>query len=83
MSKYIVCPHCEGEGYIGTLGSYTVAEFEESFESFETYSELHNASKVPCPACHARRVITRQELKAHEARLIDEATQRAEMRMYG
>lgn len=62
MPKYIVCPECEGEGYVGTLGSYTADEFRETFEDVCEYRALHEASKEWCPCCRSQRVVTAERL---------------------
>lgn len=77
-SKYVVCPTCEGEGYVGTLGAYTADEFAEAFESQESYAELHEASKQACPCCHGKRVATPDEIEAEKDRLEDLHTRRME-----
>jgi uncharacterized protein YbaR (Trm112 family) len=81
--KFVVCPECEGEGYVGTLGAYTSDEFEQAFDSYESYSELHEVSKVACPCCKARRVVTSEELAKREEEMAYEAEVRAEQRMMG
>ncbi len=58
MSNYVVCPECEGEGWFGTLGSYSPDEFEDSFESVEEYDRMHEISKEACSFCNADRVVT-------------------------
>lgn len=63
MAKYVVCPACDGEGYVGTLGAYTSDEFSEAFEDFNEYSDLHEASKEQCPCCKGKRVATAEDIE--------------------
>ena len=76
--KFTVCPECEGEGYVGTLGAYTADEFHEAFEDFDEYSTIHEASKVACVCCKGLRVVTaerlaeRQEEREYEAEVAAE-----------
>lgn len=66
MSKYVVCPACDGEGYVGTLGAYTSDEFSEAFDSPEEYSDLHEVSKVACECCKGQRVATAEDITRWE-----------------
>lgn len=83
MAKYSVCPECEGEGYVGTLGAYTSDEFEQAFEDFDEYSALHEASKVACSCCKGQRVVTAERLAERDDELAYEAEVRAESRYGG
>lgn len=65
-AKYVVCPACEGEGFVGTLGAYTADEFEQSFEDFDEYVDMHEASKVSCPCCKGKRVATAEDIERWE-----------------
>lgn len=65
--KYVVCPRCEGEGYVGTLGAYTSDEFDEAFGGdFDEYSAVHEASKVACECCKGKRVATSEDISRWE-----------------
>lgn len=75
LPKFSVCPSCEGEGYVGTLGAYTADEFYEAFEDMEEYSAIHEASKVACDACKGLRVVTAEQIAEWE----DDCQYRAEM----
>lgn len=73
--KYIVCPHCEGEGVITNPevdgNGITAEQFEEDPDFADNYfSGVYN---VTCPACSGLRVTTRKEWnafikKSHEDR---------------
>ena len=80
MPKFVVCPECEGEGYVGSLGAYTSDEFHEAFEDFEEYSALHEASKVACDCCKGQRVVTQERLEERQEEREYEAEVRAEQR---
>jgi hypothetical protein len=86
MAKYVVCPECEGEGYVGTLGDYTPDEFNEAFADesdgpWDYYSRLHEASKQACDFCKGNRVVTQAELAEYQDYLEYEAERNAERRM--
>lgn len=80
MAKFEVCPECEGEGYVGTLGAYTSDEFDQSFDSWDDYSDLHAASKRPCECCKGQRVVTAERLAEWDEYQDGLAEQRAEQR---
>lgn len=77
-SKYRVCPRCEGEGYVGTLGAYTQDEFAESFEDYDEYVEMHEASKQQCECCKGMRVVTREQLAEYDDMIEDMRMRQAE-----
>lgn len=59
MSKFLVCPECEGEGYVGTLGAFTSDEFDHEFDgAWDYYTALHEMSKEACAFCKGQRVVT-------------------------
>lgn len=78
--KFVVCPECEGEGYVGTLGAFTRDELDESFEDFQDYVDTHERTKAACPCCKAQRVVTPERLAKREEELEYEAEVRAEQR---
>lgn len=82
-----VCPECEGEGYLGTLGAFTPDEFHENFDdgsygAFDYYTDLHNASKQACAFCKGMRVVNDERLAEHEDYLEYQAERAMEQR-YG
>jgi RecJ-like exonuclease len=83
MSKFTVCPACEGEGYVGTLGAFTPDEFYEAFDDIDDYENAHEASKVACKCCNGKRVVTQTELAEYEEYLDYEAEKSAESRYFG
>lgn len=75
MSKYTVCPNCEGEGYVGTLGVFTMDEFDEAFNGdADDYHRMHKVSQEHCKCCKGRRVVTAED----EAEWADECEYEAE-----
>lgn len=62
MSKFSVCPECDGEGSMGTLGAFTADEMAESFDSHDDYVEAHEYSKRPCSTCKGLRVVTAERM---------------------
>ena len=78
--KFTVCPECEGEGYVGTLGAYTSDEFHEAFEDVDEYRALHEVSKVACECCKGQRVVTAERLAEWDEEREYEAERRAEQR---
>lgn len=68
MSKYQVCPTCEGEGQSSAyLGAFTASEMEEQGPEFmEDY--IAGRYDRPCDECQGRRVVTAEE---HEDYLDD------------
>lgn len=81
MPKFVVCPECEGEGYVGTLGAFTVDEMYEYFDGPDDYSEAHEASMEPCACCKAQRVVTAEQIEEWNECLEYEAERNAERRM--
>lgn len=81
MPKFIICPECEGEGYVGTLGAFTSTEFYDYFEGAEDYADAHEASKERCRCCNAQRVVTAEQIEEWNDRLEYEAERNAERRM--
>lgn len=82
MPKFVVCPECEGEGYVGTLGAMTWQEMTEWYDEPEDYSAAHEASKEHCRCCNAQRVVTAEQIEEWNERLEYEAERAAEFR-YG
>lgn len=76
MAKFIVCPHCQGEGVVTNpevVGNgYTQSDLEEMGEEFldNLRDGVYN---VTCPACNGQRVTTR---KQHAAYLATSSRQR-------
>lgn len=62
MTKYHVCPECEGEGYLGTLGDFTPSELSEWYDETDEYLSAHEASKEACAYCKGQRVVTSERL---------------------
>jgi hypothetical protein len=81
--KYVVCPECEGEGYIGGLGAFTPAEFTEWYGSADEYMEAHEASKQACDFCKGMRVVSESMMEGYEEYLEYEAEKSAYSRMTG
>jgi hypothetical protein len=82
MAKFNVCPECEGEGYLGTLGAFTPGEFWEQFDDAQEYLEMHEASKAPCDYCKGMRVVNDERLAEYEDYLEYQAERAMEQR-YG
>jgi hypothetical protein len=82
-SKYAVCPACEGEGYVGSLGAFTSDEFHESFVDADDYMDAHEASKVACECCNGLRVVTPADVAEWHERVEDERMRAAEMGYFG
>lgn len=78
---YQVCPDCEGEGFVGTLGAYTRDEFDEAFEDADEYFAIHEASKQACAFCKGQRVVTDERMAEWEEECEYRAERRAEQRM--
>lgn len=57
MPKFHVCPECEGEGYVGTLGALTADEMHEWYDSTDEYLSAHEVSKEACAYCKGQRVV--------------------------
>ncbi len=57
MSKYIVCPHCEGEGRVTnpSLSVWTGADIDADPEGFSAM--LAGDYDVSCPRCKGQRVV--------------------------
>lgn len=82
MSKYVICPECEGEGYIGTLGAFTPAEMEEYFgNDVEDYYYAHETSAERCAFCNADRVVTAERNAEWDDYREYQAERAAEQRM--
>ena len=81
MAKFLVCPECEGEGYVGTLGAFTPGEFWEQFDDAQEYLEMHEASKQACAFCNGQRVVTSEKNDEYQDYLEYEAERNAERRM--
>jgi hypothetical protein len=83
MAKYVVCPECEGEGYIGTLGSFTASELSEWYDETDDYLSAHEASKTACAFCEGNRVVTDVRDKEYAEYLEYQAERAAESRYCG
>lgn len=83
MSKYQVCPQCEGEGLVDGLGAYTSDEFAESFMDFEEYQDMWAVARKACPLCHGKRVATQADIDEDLDRREAQAMMRAECGIYG
>lgn len=86
MSKYRVCPECDGEGKVDNpafSNGFTSSELHEAGPEFcEDYAK--GVYDVKCPLCKGRRVATNQEIKEYRQRWEDDAIYRQEMRFcYG
>lgn len=81
MSKFVVCPGCEGEGYVGTLGAFTSSEFYDYYDDVEEYNHAHEASKQACAFCEGQRVVTQDKNAKYQDYLEYEAERNAERRM--
>lgn len=66
MAKYIVCPECEGEGFVSAIGAFTSSDMDEWYgddisardEFISAYSMRGGAYDEKCPCCKGERVIT-------------------------
>ena len=81
MSKFRVCPVCQGEGkYVNpSIDSQglTAEDFEEHGPEFrEDY--FNGLYDVRCKACNGQRVVTQAELSDYRERLSDLRVQMAE-----
>lgn len=85
MAKFVVCPECEGEGYLGTLGAFTADELYESYgdDYIVEYIANHEASKTACAFCNGHRVITQDQMADHADWQEYEAEKAAESRFSG
>jgi hypothetical protein len=82
-SKYVVCPKCEGEGYVSKLGAFTGADLDEwygdsdeRYEFIEQYTERGGIYDERCPFCRGQRVVESaglEERLEYEAELAAEA----------
>ena len=85
ISKFVVCPECEGEGYRSKLGAFGALDMDEWFgDDFDErddfvaeYTRRGGAYDEPCPLCKGQRVTTPREVADWE----DEADMRHEMAM--
>lgn len=88
-AKYIVCPVCEGEGYLSAIGSFTSADVDEWYgddhEERDAFTREYNrrggAYDKPCELCKGKRVVTAEQLSAWDDILAMRAEQAAEQRM--
>jgi hypothetical protein len=80
MSKYRVCPVCDGEGtYVNpAIDSHGLSseELEEDPEFAERY--FAGGFDVRCKCCDGRRVVTASELREYRGQLEDFAVTMAE-----
>lgn len=81
MAKYLVCPECEGEGYLGTLGAFTPYELAEYYDDADDYMRAHEMSKEACSFCKGERVVTEAQNAEYDDYLEYEAERAAERRM--
>jgi len=87
MSKYEVCPDCEGEGFRSVLGAFTASDVDEWFagdwDERDQFARDMQAGSYdePCPLCKGQRVVTAEQVRAAEELWEAEAIGRAEMRM--
>lgn len=64
MSKFTVCPTCEGEGFTSKLGAFTSDDLDEQFgdgaerdEFIEEYTTRGGIYDEHCAQCDGRRVV--------------------------
>ena len=81
--KFVVCPECEGEGYLGTLGAFTGEELSQWYDDPSDYMYAHEMSKVACSFCEGQRVVTADRNAEYEDYLEYQAERNAEMRYCG
>jgi len=78
-----VCPECEGEGYVGTLGAFFPGELGEWYDDAEDYLSAHEASKTACSFCKGMRVVSDVVMSGYEEYLEYEAEKSTYSRMTG
>lgn len=94
MSKFVVCPSCEGEGTLDNLGAFTSSDLDEWYGDSSERDEFiadYRAGfyRVPCDWCDGNRVVPAVDEFGQDAdqawkdHLDDLAIERAEMRYAG
>jgi hypothetical protein len=83
MAKYVVCPECEGEGYLGSLGAFTPSELSEWYDDPDDYRANVEASMEQCPFCKAQRVVTEERASEWDDYREYQAERAAEARYFG
>lgn len=83
--KYVVCPRCEGTGYVSKLGDFTrewvAEEFGPDAEEFiAEYTKPGGAYDEFCPECKGNRVVTAEQIEEYREQLEYEAERQAEIR---
>lgn len=83
MSKYKVCPDCEGEGTKGPGFVYTAQDVEEmGYEAFDEVQFMHREGMFDtvCEFCEGKRVVTVERAAEWDDELEYRAERAAEMR---
>jgi hypothetical protein len=95
MTKFVVCPACEGEGTVDNFGAFTSSDLDEwygdSYERDEFIADYRagRIGRASCDWCEGKRVVPAVDEYGQEAdvawqdHLEDLAIQRAEMRYAG
>ena len=89
-SRYVVCPACEGEGYVSKVGAFTSSELDEMFggdyderdDFHREYARRGGAYDEPCPCCKGQRVATKEQVERWEFSQEMDAQYRAESAAY-
>ena len=82
MSKYEVCPQCEGEGKMvnRAVSVWTASDREEDPEGFEAM--MNGDYDVLCDCCKGLRVVTPERLEEFHEERRDHRTMLAEQGIY-
>ena len=78
--KFVVCPRCDGEGYVSKLGAFTSSDLDEWYGQdadersgfVAEYTTRGGAYDEQCPVCRGQRVVTKAEVEAMHAQAEDE-----------
>lgn len=92
MSKYVVCPACDGEGKDFSTSYALTSQDIYDYAGDDYYERAAFVQSVadltqPCACCHGQRVVTAQDrlnwIEDEELRYEIEAERRMESRMLG
>jgi len=89
--KFIVCPACDGEGYVSDIGAFTGADMDEWYggdqgardEFVSEYRTRGGAYDKACDACKGERVLSAAQLAELAERVAYEAECAAEAHANG
>lgn len=88
---WIVCPECDGDGYVSRLGDFTAADVDDWYgddydardEFARDYMRRGGPYDQHCPLCKGERVVSQDQVESWRYEQEAEAERRAEQRACG